>query len=236
MIGAIAAHYAEAAAPSGYAAEVLADNPLGYWRLGETSGTVMTDASGNGRNGVYENGPGLGATGLLTGDSDKAVDFVGAGSTARGRVPFGSWMNVSSVTVEAVVNLDVTTEQMIVERDPQTGGGGVRPWHFRVYLNKFEFVLNGGAVTTSVGTISAGTTYHLAATYDGVSAKLYINGALDTTVTWGGALSTSLTHPIWIGLSSFANIWPVNGRIDEVAVYPTTLSAGRIAAHYAAGI
>jgi hypothetical protein len=34
-------------------AEVLADSPRGYWRLDETSGTVMSDHSGNQRHGTY---------------------------------------------------------------------------------------------------------------------------------------------------------------------------------------
>ena len=37
----------------GYAAEVLADGPSMYWRMGETSGTSAADASGNGKVGTY---------------------------------------------------------------------------------------------------------------------------------------------------------------------------------------
>lgn len=39
----------------GYADEILADSPLVYWRLGESSGTAVTDSSGNGRDGFYAN-------------------------------------------------------------------------------------------------------------------------------------------------------------------------------------
>lgn len=39
--------------------EILADSPTGYWELQETSGTVVTDSSGNGYHGTYINSPSL---------------------------------------------------------------------------------------------------------------------------------------------------------------------------------
>src|SRR5207245_8141406 len=49
-----------AAAVSGpaypYAGTVLGDNPVGYWRLGETFGTDATDATCNGSRGTYSGG------------------------------------------------------------------------------------------------------------------------------------------------------------------------------------
>jgi hypothetical protein len=44
---------------SNFATEVLADGPIGYWRLGEAMGSVTADdASGNGNSGVrrYQRG------------------------------------------------------------------------------------------------------------------------------------------------------------------------------------
>ncbi len=42
--------------PPPYALAVLADTPAGYWRLGEAGGSIATDSSANGLNGLYENG------------------------------------------------------------------------------------------------------------------------------------------------------------------------------------
>jgi len=50
--------------------------PLGYWRLGESSGTTATDYAGS-YNGTYSGDITLGATGALSGDSDTAVSFNG---------------------------------------------------------------------------------------------------------------------------------------------------------------
>ena len=56
-----------------YSAEVLADSPLGYWRLGETSGTTLSDSSGNTRHGAYYGAPYLGRDSLLTSDPGTGV-------------------------------------------------------------------------------------------------------------------------------------------------------------------
>ncbi|MCJ7693425.1 MAG: PEP-CTERM sorting domain-containing protein [Sedimentisphaerales bacterium] len=51
-------------------------SPIGYWRLGESSGITATDRAG-GYNGTYGGGVTLGTTGALSGDSDTAVSFDG---------------------------------------------------------------------------------------------------------------------------------------------------------------
>src|SRR5438067_3074668 len=67
------------AAGSGYAAAVLADHPVGYWRFGEAAGaSTAVDASGHGINGTYVGGPTLAVAGALSGDTDTAVRFNGA--------------------------------------------------------------------------------------------------------------------------------------------------------------
>src|SRR5690606_24456406 len=49
----------DASGDADYAASVLADAPVGYWRFGETSGTTATDMIGN-NHGAYHGGATLG--------------------------------------------------------------------------------------------------------------------------------------------------------------------------------
>lgn len=79
-----------------FAAAVLARNPQGYWRMGETAGTTMADASGFARDGVYQTVT-LGVAGLLSGSSDKAMQTDG-GSGHNARVTEAEWMNVTTCT------------------------------------------------------------------------------------------------------------------------------------------
>ena len=61
---------------SWWAQEVRADSPYLWWRLGEQSGDVMTDSSGNQRNGSYQGGATFNTrVGLLAGSSDNAILF-----------------------------------------------------------------------------------------------------------------------------------------------------------------
>ena len=64
---------------SNFAAEVLADGPIGYWRLGEALGSVTAaDASGNLNNGTASGGITLGPAltyGFLAAHSAAGVDF-----------------------------------------------------------------------------------------------------------------------------------------------------------------
>src|SRR5207302_6282189 len=81
----LAATEPPAQASTSYSATVKSDGPLGYWRLGETSGTTAADASGNGNTGAYSGGYSLGVPGAITADNDTGAGF--DGSTGQVSVP-----------------------------------------------------------------------------------------------------------------------------------------------------
>jgi hypothetical protein len=85
----------------------------------------------------------------------------------------------------------------------------------------------GGSVLTNQWT-------HLAGTYDGTALSIYVNGVPVSSVGLNGALVPS-TSPLNIGRDP-SNIGRLfHGLIDEVSIYSRALSAGEIAAIYAAG-
>jgi len=61
-----------------YSSRVNSLSPVGYWRLGDTSGPTATDETGS-FDGTYTgtSSPTLNVTGLLTGDSDKCITLDG---------------------------------------------------------------------------------------------------------------------------------------------------------------
>ena len=65
---------------SDYQKLVLAKNPVGYWRLGESQGTTAKDISGRGHQGRYHGTPRLGQPGALHGDPDASLGLDGKGS------------------------------------------------------------------------------------------------------------------------------------------------------------
>src|SRR2546430_14521726 len=58
---------ASSAAAKTYTATVLADHPVAYWRMDETTGSTMADASGNANHGRYVGIYTLGPPGALAG-------------------------------------------------------------------------------------------------------------------------------------------------------------------------
>jgi len=222
-----------------YAAAVLADSPVGYWRLGESSGTTMTDSSGNGHDGTYVNTPTLGQTGAVPGNTSALFT---AASTQRGVVTDRAALDITgALTLEAWVNCAsyssnrgviakyVTTSNQRGYVMTVNGSGNVLT----------VFSSNGSAtkVTTTAAVIGLNTWRHVAVVYiPSTSIEIYIDGVssiLDTTSIPAAIFSN--TADLWIGLqaiSAVGNSW--DGLLDECAVYNTALTSARIAAHYAA--
>jgi hypothetical protein len=86
----------------------------------------------------------------------------------------------------------------------------------------------GGSGTNIVSpnAIAANTWTHLAATYDGSTLRLYVNGVQVASLSQTGSLATS-SNPLQIGGDSLYGQF-FSGRIDEVRVYRTALSQTEI--------
>ncbi len=219
---------------SAYAAAVLVDAPQAYYRLGESSGTVMTDQIAA-RNGTYTNIT-LGTAGLVTGDADTAATF--NGTTTDAIVTYASWMDVTTAfSTEAIIKpTGVSGAQPIADRDNSAG----RAYLWRLNGDKLEFITSGGTVgivfCTGTTALTGGTKYHVAATFDGSNIRIYINGTLEKTQAAAGAMNGTSTSNLTVG-ESYAGSGVIANRftgvIDEVAYYNTVLSGARIAAHAA---
>jgi hypothetical protein len=81
--------------------------------------------------------------------------------------------------------------------------------------------------------------YHLAGTYDGSVAQLYVNGVLENTVPKTGPVLASTAGPLFIGRDQgedgFGGGEFFNGLIDEVEIYNRALTAEEIQAIYDVG-
>nr|MDQ6915971.1 hypothetical protein [Actinomycetota bacterium] len=91
--------------PTLYSTTVLADQPAGFWRLGEPSGTRVFDYAGGNR-GDYQGSPGLGQAGLVPGDAfSTAVHFDGLDD--MGAIPDDPSLDLTNaVAVEAWIKPD----------------------------------------------------------------------------------------------------------------------------------
>src|SRR5207247_6798599 len=83
-----------------------------------------------------------------------------------------------------------------------------------------------GSDLVGTSALTANTWAHLAATYDGATMRLYVNGVQVASRAQTGAIATS-TNPLQIGGDSLYGQY-FAGRIDEVRIYNRALSAAGI--------
>jgi hypothetical protein len=227
-----------------FAAEVLADGPIGYWRLGEAPGSAnAADASGNGNNGTNSSGVTLGQPGFNGGDTAALFNGVIGPTSGRIVVLNSESLNPPQITIEAKIRWDGPNDfqQRILEKSSFAElaqyGLSVLP------SGLVQVELRTSSATTSVdvqsvNAVGLGVETHVVATYDGQVIRIYLNGVLNTESAAPGSISPKPPTPanlvesgVGIGNQTQRDR-PFNGVIDEVALYPRALAADRILAHY----
>src|SRR5690242_13565279 len=146
---------------SAYVNAVLADHPIGYFRLGETAGVMAADLTG-GQAGTYVGNCMLGAPGALSGDSDTAAGFDGdngAGDLADrfaflGRAPFSieAW-------IQPVLNGSYHTIASRWAQPPTRTGYSF--WQYDDQLGIERDVISGQESSVQTGTLVEGAWTHV---------------------------------------------------------------------------
>lgn len=210
-----AAHYRMGALPDDFVNEYEAySSSLGRtaaWRL--NGGGV--DATGGGRTIALTGGPTL-APGALLGDVDGALQF--NGTSQRGEVAYHASLNQATFSIDGWVWRDSVNglhAHIADTRSSSNVGWGVRVSDTNVLL----VVVGTGAaqISASMANFPIGRWVHVAATYDGTNARLYMDGVLQSTSS-GGTMSANTTAPLRVGVSPVyigsTQYW--NGKLDEL--------------------
>jgi len=224
-----------------YPMTVQSLNPVGYWRLNETTQPPASLTATNlGALGAAGDGSYMGGTpgvrGALAGSADTAARFNGAvvipfspPLSLSGPFTVEAWLMAASTTTGTPCPLSCGTfganrSGCLIYQNANSG------WNFRMY--------NGVGANTAVNINAGGPTvpgiwYHVAAVYNGTAAVLYVNG-IGQTAPFTGPFSPNANGPLTIGMRSDTNfLWP--GSVDEVAIYPLPLSPIDIMSHYQNG-
>jgi len=229
-------------AQASYSQTVLADKPVAFWMLNETSGTVAADSSGNGYNGTYTGGFTLGQPGIPAGGNGVKFD----GSTGYVVAPLVTTATASA-TLEAWVNFDNQSalHGPFVELGTATLSGGGNGYSmgcgngaYDIASNDFISLYESKSWNTPASAVpipTAGwhhcvivigansqTTYYL----DGIQVGTNSNSVI-IAPTGNSYLATD-----YLGNSDRY----FGGLLSNCAVYNTALSAARIQAHYNAGM
>lgn len=212
-----------APASSSYSDAVLADTPIGYWKLSD-----LNDSSGNGLT-LTQSGTPTAAASLVPSDSgaSKAKDF-NQGSDELS-VASTTILNPSEFSLELSFKFSASDLAIVTKGTTriETGPSSNLRFHFDLAVSGEIFS------STAASSLTSGQTYHTVLTFDGDTTKLYLNGTEVVSIDFSGALKSN-TDPFRIGAGIPGTDFPWNDVIDDVSYYDHGLSPTRVAAHYAA--
>ncbi|MFA7272306.1 MAG: LamG-like jellyroll fold domain-containing protein [Crocinitomicaceae bacterium] len=164
--------------------------------------------------------------------SGKAFDF----ASTYINVPNSTSLNPStSITLEAWIKADTyagnSWENVIISKDGwgtgnqgytlRTGAGGILSFNFSSAGVWKE-------VTTSA-VMTIGNWYHVAASYDGTTLRIYVNGVELNTLAFSGPI-TNGAYDVTIGKMAYlaGGTRYFDGQIDEVKIWSTALTNTQI--------
>ncbi|MGD8913962.1 MAG: hypothetical protein PVJ68_14640, partial [Candidatus Thiodiazotropha sp.] len=223
------------------------DSPLAMWGLDEKSGTVLTDLSGNGHDGVYSvDVSGGGSSEVLAGyktealnNGDGAIHFreglsarISSAGLQTDHITLETWVHLPEAPVSGTWTSLISMEE---SGGWSLGFDSEGALQFRVHTSE-------GLQTLSASALEVDQTYHVSASFDGSELRLYLNGALAASQTLD--VSSSIVYAssdpeATVDLLLGAELNSANqgtryqsAVLDDVAIYDHALEASSIARHY----
>ena len=100
---------------------------------------------------------------------------------------------------------------------------------------EFWITSGGGMVSIAGGSGTLNAWQHIVGTFDGTTARLYVNGTAVASAALAAAYQPNIANPLEIGQSEWGSALYFPGQLEEVAMYTTALSAGQVQHHYSVG-
>jgi fibronectin type 3 domain-containing protein len=191
------------------------------WRLDDLAGSTAADSSGNANTGTLVNSPTWSVPGRIGASALSVVDtnlqYVTVANAA-------SLDMTAGITIAAWINpTDWASNRRILQK-----GNSDNQYRFLAENGVLKFHLNG-VNTLTCALPPTNVWSHIAATYNGSTMVIYINGLAQATLAASGAISTT-SDPLTIatknGSTSTGDYF--KGLLDEVRVYNHGLSQPEI--------
>lgn len=236
-----------------YVQKIIADGASNYWRLGEASGPTAYNEIGSYH--LTHQNTTVGVTGLLGVSDDLAVNF--NGTTSYLREDLDDSVKTASATVEAwfkTSKTDNVQNMFIAGGVPSRSGADGRGFYITLTTDGYLRV-NMGKISVASFAFAVGTTdlrdgavHHAVGTYDGTWIRLYVDGEEVAStndaagIEWTDGSGDPTPGQFYIGASRDntptgpePNRDYFDGEIDEVAFYPTALTASQVRSHFING-
>ena len=186
--------------------------------MNETSGSSVSDASGNGNNGTAT------GTAIADGRFGKARLFGSAGDSIS--IPNKPWLNLATgFTIECWVKRTGNPSDFEVVFAKRSPAGE----NYGLYLGpsgavRFQFTQGYGNLIYLDGSsaVTDGQWHHIAGSYDGVTMKVFIDGVVQTTRPQAG--NVDVTVPT-VSVGNSSNGYLFHGTADEIRISNKVRSA-----------
>lgn len=198
---------------------IMAKSPVGYWR--DATGA---DASGNDLDLTPFGDPADGAS-LDASDPDNPSILLDGSNNVWNPDHYAELDLAAHLSLFLLLNLTAVDLADLARKGTGIYGIYCDGTNLRGFLSA-----DTGVEITGETEIEPDSLVDVLLTYDGAGLKLYVNGELDATGALTGAIEVNNGAAFTIGL---INDGPV-GRLDEVALFDTALTAGDATAFHAA--
>ncbi len=199
---------------------------VGAWAFDESSGSAVLDSSGMNNDGQLQGNPTR-----VTGPSGNALQLDGRGDYVV--IPHDASLDLSdSITIAAWIRPDVEDSQYVVTKAQKRDADG-----FELSLSskgsvfvRFNRETAGDSFrldSTSDYPTDGNTWVHVAATYDGSTIRIYVNGQLENSRNAQFQIATN-NLPIGIGAQHDGSR-SMEGSVDDVQIHARALDANEIA-------
>lgn len=222
----------------GYAGAVMADDPVSFWQLAESSGPTAVDSAGL-NDGTYNASGVTYNAGGPPGDPTSGAKF--NGSSGRVVVPFSPTLNPAGpFTVEFWASSAAGVNQGPISSTPTSLSGGYGFYYARNFNGYEMFTAAGGALTMDTGSGNRppiGQWTHVAGVCDGSNnIYLYVNGYLvGTANNVGTPFAANPSAVFYIGCRRDSTLF-YNGSVGDVAFYNYELTQAQIQRHVSIGL
>ncbi len=204
--------------------EPAATDAVAHWKLDETDGMAANDSSGNANHGVLYGDPlWLPDAGMIDGalQFDGIDDCVSCGtfnpSAATGKLTICLWANWNGPNGQY--------QGLIGKRDSHTPQAMM--WHIEadIHTGSLSFARAGGS-GVAAAPLPIGEWAHVAAAFDGTTARLYLDGVQESSGAF--SLGSGTGAQVVFGACEKNGGNPFNGALDDVRLHDQALSESQI--------
>lgn len=202
---------------------------VGLWHLDEGSGSLAHDSAGNGNDGTVQSAV------WTTGRFDGGLEFAGSEYV---EIPNATGLNPGLLTVAAWVyphSYGYYTSMVVKRHNADWSSPYIAYmlWLANDVANPGFALVVGGTNYDVIadGPIPMNAWTLLIGTYDGETARLYVNGTLAKSNADPSGPIDATSEPLYLGPALTSN-HHFDGKLDEVAIFSRALSASEILAYY----